>query len=150
MKLMKLITFSAIVFMLAVGTASAQRGDIERGNSQTGKMMHKLGRGIVNVLTCWVEIPKTMASEWEEKDPVSGTVTGIVSVPSPGRLRGADGSGIHRHRYMGGVDPLYHGHGIDGRRPADVDAHLYAEHRLLSAARSSPRTHAGLANSTWQ
>jgi len=78
MKWTKLITLSAIALLLTVGTASAQTNDMVREQSQSGKMMHKLGRGIVNVLTCWVEIPRCIASEWEKEDPVSGTVVGTI------------------------------------------------------------------------
>ena len=40
--------------------------------------MHKLGRGIVNVLTGWIEIPKNVAVEWKKTDPFSGVVIGTV------------------------------------------------------------------------
>jgi putative exosortase-associated protein (TIGR04073 family) len=71
------------VFMMAApvaqNMASAQpmaSTELERENSDINKMFHKLGRGVVNVLTGWVEIPKTIAKEWTKTDPITGTVTG--------------------------------------------------------------------------
>jgi putative exosortase-associated protein (TIGR04073 family) len=41
-------------------------------------MLNQLGRGITNVLTCWVEIPRNIAIEWEKTDPATGLVMGTV------------------------------------------------------------------------
>ena len=51
--------------------------ELERENSDIYKMFHKLGRGVVNVLTGWVEIPKQIAKEWTRTDPITGTVLGV-------------------------------------------------------------------------
>lgn len=78
---MKLFKIGALVLMTAIlmaGTASAAGDDAYRQQSDFGKMMHKLGRGVTNVVTCWVEIPRNIAIEWEKTDPVTGFVIGTV------------------------------------------------------------------------
>ncbi|CAN5283535.1 hypothetical protein BH09SUM1_BH09SUM1_15500 [soil metagenome] len=52
--------------------------DVYRENTDIDKIFHKLGRGIVNVLTGWVEIPKNIAKEWRRTDPFTGTVVGLI------------------------------------------------------------------------
>ncbi len=52
--------------------------ELERENSDINKMFHKLGRGVVNVLTGWIEIPKQTAREWARTDPFTGTVMGVI------------------------------------------------------------------------
>lgn len=74
----KIICLVALALSLSVGSASARSVDIEREQSDAGKMMHKLGRGITNVLTCWVEVPRNIANEWEQTDPATGLVMGTV------------------------------------------------------------------------
>lgn len=69
----------AILAAAAVAVpAGASAGDIYRDKSDVGKMFHKLGRGIVNVVTSWVEIPRHVADEWEQTDPATGIVLGTV------------------------------------------------------------------------
>jgi len=46
--------------------------------SQADQMMHKLGRGLVNILTGWMEIPKNIAEEWRKTDPFTGFVMGTI------------------------------------------------------------------------
>ena len=73
---------SAVVIMvivlcgLLVSAASAD--DLSRSRTDANKMMHKLGRGIVNVLTGWMEVPKNISVEWKKSDPFSGIVMGTV------------------------------------------------------------------------
>lgn len=63
----------------SVATAQSETAaEIERQNSDINKMFHKLGRGVVNVLTGWIEIPKQTAAEWRRTDPFTGTILGIV------------------------------------------------------------------------
>jgi putative exosortase-associated protein (TIGR04073 family) len=78
MKLMKLAALAAFVLVISQGAAYAAAGEVYRQQSQTSQMMHKLGRGVVNVLTCWVEVPRNVAIEWERTDPATGVVLGIV------------------------------------------------------------------------
>lgn len=40
--------------------------------------IHKFGRGAVNVLTCWVELPKNLHLGLQENNPVTGAVIGIL------------------------------------------------------------------------
>ena len=39
--------------------------------------IHKLGRGAVNVLTCWIEFPKNLHLGLQEDNPVTGLRLGI-------------------------------------------------------------------------
>lgn len=52
--------------------------DAYREDSDINKMFHKLGRGVSNVLLGWVEIPKTVASEWRRTEPFTGTILGVI------------------------------------------------------------------------
>jgi len=70
-----LMTLALAAMMLLSSPAHAQ---LERRDSDFDKMLHKLGRGIVNVLTGWIEIPKEIAEAWRETDPVSGFVVGGI------------------------------------------------------------------------
>lgn len=40
--------------------------------------LHKAGRGVVNVLTSWVEMPKNFHLGMEEDNPVAGAAWGLV------------------------------------------------------------------------
>ena len=40
--------------------------------------IHKAGRGVANVLTCWVEIPKNLHLGTQEENPVLGAGWGLV------------------------------------------------------------------------
>lgn len=75
------LAFALGLMALAPTTSYAARTteeDVYRENTDIQKIFHKLGRGIVNVLTGWVEIPKNVAQEWRETDPFTGTVLGLV------------------------------------------------------------------------
>ena len=66
---------------LSIPQATAQSGlseDIERENTDINRMFTKLGRGVVNVFTGWIEIPKTIAKEWARTEPFTGTVMGFA------------------------------------------------------------------------
>jgi putative exosortase-associated protein (TIGR04073 family) len=63
----------------AVATAQSEIDeDVYRENTDIERMFHKLGRGIVNVFTGWIEVPKNIAKEWRKTDPFTGTVLGFV------------------------------------------------------------------------
>ena len=49
--------------------------------------LHKAGRGVVNVLTAWVEVPKNMHLGMEEDNPVLGAAWGIVKGAGLGSVR---------------------------------------------------------------
>ncbi|MBN1902687.1 exosortase system-associated protein, TIGR04073 family [Candidatus Sumerlaeota bacterium] len=51
--------------------------DLSRSKSEPASMMHKLGRGVVNIFTGWIEIPKNIAIEWKKSDPFSGFFIGF-------------------------------------------------------------------------
>jgi putative exosortase-associated protein (TIGR04073 family) len=55
-------------------------------------MGYKFGRGAVNVLTCWTEIPRNVALEWQRTDPASGFFLGV-----------GKGLGYGYTRFVGGV-----------------------------------------------
>ena len=40
--------------------------------------IHKAGRGVVNVLTCWIELPKNLHLGTQEQNPVLGAGWGLV------------------------------------------------------------------------
>lgn len=91
MKWMKFAALAALIFAMNAGPAHAASEDVYREQSDASKMMHKLGRGVVNVLTCWVEVPRNIASEWEKMDPVSGFFVGGIEGLGWGFARFASG-----------------------------------------------------------
>lgn len=91
MKWTKFASLFTLTLVLVAGTASAASEDVARQQTDAGKMMHKLGRGVVNVLTCWVEWPRNIAKEWEKTDPVTGFVVGSVKGIGWGFARFATG-----------------------------------------------------------
>jgi putative exosortase-associated protein (TIGR04073 family) len=78
MKFSKLTALAGLIMILATGMAHGAAGEVYRQQSDASKMMHKLGRGITNILTCWVELPRNVAIEWEKTDPVTGLILGSV------------------------------------------------------------------------
>jgi len=40
--------------------------------------IHKFGRGVTNVLTCWVELPRNFHQGMQESNPVFGVGWGVV------------------------------------------------------------------------
>lgn len=91
MKWTKYAGLAVLAFVLMSGVSLAQNVNYERQQSDTSKMMHKLGRGFVNVLTCWVEIPRGVAIQWENMDPVSGLFVGGIQGVGWGFARFASG-----------------------------------------------------------
>lgn len=79
MKWTRLITLTVFAFILSSGMAFAEANELYRQQSSSGQMLHKLGRGITNVFTCWVEIPRHIAIEWEKTDPFTGLIMGTVT-----------------------------------------------------------------------
>jgi putative exosortase-associated protein (TIGR04073 family) len=74
----KVVAIAGMVFALCLLSVPGGADDLYREKSDTSKMMTKLGRGCVNVLTGWMEIPKNIAKSWKETDPFSGFVVGTV------------------------------------------------------------------------
>lgn len=64
-------------FVLAMGAATrVDAQDLGRDRRDISLMFRKLGRGTMNILTGWVEIPKNIAIRWKDSDPLSGIVWG--------------------------------------------------------------------------
>ena len=53
--------------------------------------IHKMGRGVVNVLTGWIEIPKQIHLGSQEENPVVGIGTGVLKGAGLTLLRGGVG-----------------------------------------------------------
>ncbi|MDD4278172.1 exosortase system-associated protein, TIGR04073 family [Candidatus Sumerlaeota bacterium] len=78
MKLSHIISAAVLVSAcVCTTTANAQRyGDEYRDDSAFAKMTQKLGRGVANIFTGVVEVPKNISSEWRKSDPVTGFFVG--------------------------------------------------------------------------
>jgi len=68
----------AAVLLLNLSAPGAFADDVSRDASDSSKMMEKLARGLVNLLTGVVEIPKNIAREWRRTDPFTGTIIGTI------------------------------------------------------------------------
>ena len=53
--------------------------------------IHKMGRGVVNVLTGWIEVPKQIHLGIQEENPVTGVGWGILKGAGLTILRGGVG-----------------------------------------------------------
>ncbi len=65
----------ALVVILG-GATGARADDMTRKRKDISLMMRKFGRGVMNVLVGWVEVPKNIAQMWKESDPFTGVVVG--------------------------------------------------------------------------
>lgn len=54
--------------------------------------IHKMGRGMVNVLTSWIELPKQLHMGSQEANPISGLGWGLVKGTGLMVLRGGVGA----------------------------------------------------------
>ena len=54
--------------------------------------LHKAGRGLTNVLTCWIEVPKNFHLGTQEDNPVLGALWGLVKGAGLGATRLAVGA----------------------------------------------------------
>lgn len=91
---MKWTRFASLIVLtltLSAGTAFAGGDEVYRNQSDFNKMLHKLGRGVTNVVTCWVEVPRNIAIQWECTDPVTGFILGTVKGTGWGVARLATG-----------------------------------------------------------
>jgi putative exosortase-associated protein (TIGR04073 family) len=80
MKWTKFVSLITLMLVLSAGSAFATSSDADVARQQTdfGKMLHKLGRGVTNVFTCWVEVPRQISTEWQKTDPVTGFFVGGI------------------------------------------------------------------------
>ncbi|MDP3723680.1 MAG: exosortase system-associated protein, TIGR04073 family [Candidatus Omnitrophota bacterium] len=53
--------------------------------------IHKMGRGVVNVLTSWIELPKQIHMGSQETNPISGLGLGLLKGAGLTVLRGGVG-----------------------------------------------------------
>ena len=53
--------------------------------------IHKMGRGLVNVLTCWIELPKQLHLGKQEDNPIAGMAHGLAKGVSLFVVRGGMG-----------------------------------------------------------
>ena len=85
---------TAVAAISMIGSvASAQMyGDEYRDQSAFGKMQHKLGRGLTNMFTGFVEVPKNISREWRRSDPATGVIVGGVKGVGWGFTRFAGGA----------------------------------------------------------
>lgn len=91
MKWTKFASLIALMFVLSAGSAFAGADDSSRQQSDISKMGHKLGRGVTNIVTCWLEWPRSVATEWSKTDPVSGLIVGTAKGFAWGFARLASG-----------------------------------------------------------
>lgn len=78
---------------LVCGSAEAQMyGDEYRDQSAFGRMQGKLGRGLANMFTGFVEVPKNISREWRKSDPATGVIVGGVKGVGWGFTRFATGA----------------------------------------------------------
>jgi len=59
--------------------------------AQAQDPIHKAGRGLTNVLTCWIELPKQIHLGSQEANPVTGLAWGLVKGIGLTGLRGGVG-----------------------------------------------------------
>lgn len=91
MKWTRCAALIAFLFVFTSGMAFAEANQVYRDSSDSGHMLHKLGRGLTNTVTCWVEIPRHIAIEWEKTDPFTGLIMGTVKGTGWGFARLATG-----------------------------------------------------------
>ncbi|MGC8741304.1 MAG: exosortase system-associated protein, TIGR04073 family [Candidatus Sumerlaeaceae bacterium] len=74
-----LVSLAVLGLVGATLPAVAQRyGEEYREGSAFNKMQHKLGRGLANIFTGVIEVPKNISREWRKSDPVTGVIVGGV------------------------------------------------------------------------
>ena len=73
-----IVIAAAVLAAILAFSAPARADDVSREGTQADQMMHKLGRGLVNTFTGFVEIPKNMAKEWRKSDPFTDLVVGSI------------------------------------------------------------------------
>src|SRR5215218_8716651 len=80
MFLKRFYVLAAAVAALTITSSgfAQQYGDEYRDNSAFGRMQTKLGRGLANLFTGAVEVPKNISREWRKSDPATGIIVGGV------------------------------------------------------------------------
>jgi len=61
-----------------VGMAIAIVMGLDNATAFAQDPIHKVGRGVGNVLTCWIEVPKNLHLGTQEENPLLGVGWGLV------------------------------------------------------------------------
>ena len=72
----KFILATLIVCLSATTLLAAQEEKQHNGQAWLDNMAYNYGRGIVNCLTCWVEVPRNLIYE-NVRNPFFGNITGL-------------------------------------------------------------------------
>lgn len=77
---MKRILCWAVALVIVAGVTNAQASSpfADPDRVVEGSMSRKFRRGVVNVATCWAEVPRNVAIESNRTDPASGFFIGGV------------------------------------------------------------------------
>lgn len=73
-----IIAVLSLLFIVSAIPVKSWSTELEREQSDLGKMVHKLSRGVLNVVTGWIEIPYNIAESWKKTDPFTGFVVGSI------------------------------------------------------------------------
>lgn len=73
------IAAALVVLMIGswLNTTPVRAQELYNDSAEVNKMMTKLGRGVANLLTGWMEVPKQMSRSIRQTDPVTGTFIGL-------------------------------------------------------------------------
>ncbi len=71
----RFILATLIVCLSATTLLAAQEAKQDKTQKWLDNMAYNYGRGVVNCLTCWVEIPRNLIYE-NVRNPIFGTITG--------------------------------------------------------------------------
>lgn len=74
----QLIMVAAVLLITVLFASVSFASEEAYRKSQAADMGQKLGRGFLNILTGWIEIPKNIARVSRETDPFSGAVVGFI------------------------------------------------------------------------
>ena len=91
-KSLGILTAVAAVSLLGSVANAQMYGDEYRDQSAFGRMQEKLGRGLANMATGFVEVPKNISREWRKSDPATGVIVGGVKGIGWGFTRFATGA----------------------------------------------------------
>lgn len=72
--------------------ATSESLEIDRDDiTYTDTPINKLGRGVINMATFWLEIPAEVAKVSHEQDPATGVTVGVMGGVVTGVVRGLSG-----------------------------------------------------------
>ncbi len=79
------------VCLVCLVAASVQPAEAADGQTKPGSAMGKLGRGFVNIVTGWVEIPKRIYETSQDQGAMAGCTWGLLRGIGYGFVRTAAG-----------------------------------------------------------